>query len=407
MDLAQELFSSPVGCVFSVAKDAGQFLSDAREHDLVLTSAAEDDNTNDRRILLGFGDQASERSVLRVHQQGNNVSIDGLDVENDATIVGAAQVGAPLSSFPPSVVGALNVHGDRVLLQGGGSDAEYVAFSDSVTGRAALRCVSSTDPADTSNTAEFGCTSARGAFLRYNGADRVNVDKRGRLGIGTAAPRARLHVSGGNARVEGRTASSNAFVDGRGYDLGTDVPTLHVVGTRGARELKPIAAFESAPSRAQDPFGQEHIVMTVNGANEGRVGVRTRDPQHTLDVRGDIFTAGQYLMSSDARLKTDMQAISGSLDRVRRITGYTFKKTRSLGDADHEGRPQQQEAGFVAQQVREVLPEAVPLPLTRESGGNDDALLGVSYSAVSAVILEALKELDAKVTRLERDFAKK
>lgn len=93
---------------------------------------------------------------------------------------------------------------------------------------------------------------------------------------------------------------------------------------------------------------------------------------------------------SDKRLKTKLAKLVGSLDKVRRLTGYEFDKAVSLGsDVVHR------EVGLLADDVQAVLPYAV-----RESV-DEEAIKTISPSALIALLVEAIKELDEKVKELE------
>lgn len=88
---------------------------------------------------------------------------------------------------------------------------------------------------------------------------------------------------------------------------------------------------------------------------------------------------------SDKRLKTRLAKLVGSLDKVRRLTGYEFDKAASLGsDVVHR------EVGLLADDVQAVLPYAV-----RESA-DEDAIKTISPSALIALLVEAIKELDER-----------
>ncbi|KAG2498408.1 hypothetical protein HYH03_003667 [Edaphochlamys debaryana] len=54
---------------------------------------------------------------------------------------------------------------------------------------------------------------------------------------------------------------------------------------------------------------------------------------------------------SDARMKTDVQLISAALDKLQAISGYTFLR------ADQDSA--QRYCGLLAQELQQVLPEAV------------------------------------------------
>lgn len=111
-----------------------------------------------------------------------------------------------------------------------------------------------------------------------------------------------------------------------------------------------------------------------------------------------VATGQQWLSTSDQRLKTNIEPITGALDKLKKITGYTYDKKNSLSE-DPEEVFTTHEAGLIAQEVQKVLPEAVI-----EAGG-DDKLLGVSSYAVQALVINATKELDAKVEANEETIA--
>ncbi len=102
-----------------------------------------------------------------------------------------------------------------------------------------------------------------------------------------------------------------------------------------------------------------------------------------LTVNGTV-TAGGFNYSSDLRLKDDVHTITDALAKVNALRGVSFRfkgaRRRSLG--------------FVAQEVRQVLPEVV---------SQDEATeyLSVSYGNIVSVLVEAVKELAARVAELE------
>ncbi|ALY07145.1 hypothetical protein VmeM32_00159 [Vibrio phage vB_VmeM-32] len=101
---------------------------------------------------------------------------------------------------------------------------------------------------------------------------------------------------------------------------------------------------------------------------------------------GNITAAGNITGYSDISIKTNIERISNSLDKVKQLSGYTFDRT------DIEC-PRQ--TGVIAQEVQKVLPEAV-LPQT-------DGKLTVAYGNMVGLLIEAIKELNEKVERLEKE----
>jgi hypothetical protein len=129
----------------------------------------------------------------------------------------------------------------------------------------------------------------------------------------------------------------------------------------------------------------------------------------SLAVSGTITAGGDITaFSSDARLKGDIQTITNALSKVKLITGITYKHNdlaKSFGYTDEN-----RFAGVLAQEVEVVLPEVVvPAPFdvaddgTSKSGKNYKT---VKYEKIVPLLIEAIKELTAKVEMLESKAGK-
>ena len=113
-----------------------------------------------------------------------------------------------------------------------------------------------------------------------------------------------------------------------------------------------------------------------------------------LGVAGDIHAGADVTAysASDQRLKTNLQPIENSLDKVKSLTGYTFNWNELA-----ENKPQdQREAGVIAQDVEAVLPEVTT---TR-----DDGYKAVRYEKMVPMLIEAIKELSDKVDAQQQEI---
>jgi hypothetical protein len=99
----------------------------------------------------------------------------------------------------------------------------------------------------------------------------------------------------------------------------------------------------------------------------------------SVSVSGNIRAAGEIASQSDERLKSNIKLISDPVDKVKNLKGVTF-----IFKADN--RPS---TGLLAQDVQSVIPEAVV---------HDGDYLYVSYGNLLGLIVEAIKELDQKIT---------
>ncbi|WP_025121679.1 MULTISPECIES: tail fiber domain-containing protein [unclassified Serratia (in: enterobacteria)] len=134
-------------------------------------------------------------------------------------------------------------------------------------------------------------------------------------------------------------------------------------------------------------IGQHHL-MGLRVANGGGDGwYESRD-------KGNAYTNGAWHSSSDARMKTEIVKIDGALDKLDKISGYTYLK---------QGVP---EAGVIAQEIENILPQSVT---TTELKLNDGSILkdarGININGVVALLIEALKEESETRRQLESRLA--
>jgi hypothetical protein len=131
-----------------------------------------------------------------------------------------------------------------------------------------------------------------------------------------------------------------------------------------------------------------HIIMSP----ASYVGVGTSTPAYKLDVAGSCH-ASSFPTSSDLRLKTDIQPLTGALDKISKIRGVSFSWNELY---ETMGRSTgHREIGVVAQDVEEVLPELV-------TKWGDDDYRAVDYGRLTAVLIEAVKELKTENKALKQ-----
>ena len=124
----------------------------------------------------------------------------------------------------------------------------------------------------------------------------------------------------------------------------------------------------------------------VNGANDMRL-----ESDGDLHVEGDVV-AFSTTIASDPRLKENVEQVTDAVAKVEQLTGYTF-------DYKHGGAS----AGVMSTDVAQVLPSAVTqttLPL--KTGDEETEYDVVAYDQLHALLIEAVKELSARVKELEK-----
>merc|ERR1711988_1148769 len=101
--------------------------------------------------------------------------------------------------------------------------------------------------------------------------------------------------------------------------------------------------------------------------------------------------------ASDRRLKRNLSGIKDSLDKVLRLKGLYFNWIEDDVSGIRTGDKSRRHLGLIAQDVKEVVPEAV------SEIGKDNKYLGVNYNALIGLLVEAMKEMHLRVEKLERD----
>lgn len=128
--------------------------------------------------------------------------------------------------------------------------------------------------------------------------------------------------------------------------------------------------------------------MTIRGDN-GYVGIGTPNPSCKLDVRsGNICRNGIPIKSgfSDKRWKKDIKPLENTLEKVVKLQGVNYQwDTENYPDMGFDDKPQ---IGLIAQEVEKIIPEVVTT--------NHEGYKGVDYSKITAVLVEAVKELKAQ-----------
>ena len=101
---------------------------------------------------------------------------------------------------------------------------------------------------------------------------------------------------------------------------------------------------------------------------------------------GKNIWANDVIVDSDIRLKNVIGGVTNALDTVNKLNAirYTWKDERD--DKEH--------IGFSAQDVLELVPEAVY--------GSEETEYGISYGKLVPVLVEAIKELTAEVEALKK-----
>lgn len=116
---------------------------------------------------------------------------------------------------------------------------------------------------------------------------------------------------------------------------------------------------------------------TINNLGNTTIPITIQTINNDLTVIGDV-NAANFNSTSDVALKENLNVIESPLEKISKLSGYTFNWKDNKKEA----------IGIIAQEVENVFPQMVVT-------GND-GIKRVSYDSLIPVLLEAIKELAKK-----------
>ena len=100
---------------------------------------------------------------------------------------------------------------------------------------------------------------------------------------------------------------------------------------------------------------------------------------YVLNINGNLGITGNIFNASDSNLKTNIQPLNNSLNKISKCRGVSF----NFKD-NHK-----KNVGVVAQEIEEIFPEIVETTLS--------GIKNVNYNGLIGILIEAIKELNKKI----------
>ena len=190
------------------------------------------------------------------------------------------------------------------------------------------------------------------------------------------------NVVGGANRIPYNNATNQTTTDADLQFNGNKltVKDLDVTGTFTAN-IAPLV-----PTLSNNVAGAANRVIYNSATNTTATSNNLQFNDTDLTVGGDITA-----FASDIRLKTNLEQIEGAVSKVCKLSGFTYEFNETGRGLD---LPAGRHSGVSAQDVLEVLPEAVVCrPM--------DDYLTVKYEKLVPLLIEAIKELKEEIDDLK------
>lgn len=224
-------------------------------------------------------------------------------------------------------------------------------------------------------------------FRRADGTEKglLYVDDPGNVTIrskGGSGPTWNFWESG-SCQFPGAISNFNGINSTTNYPAGQPIGAYN--NTAGLTSRFSNGAYTSL--YFQEYVGSYHqAILNVNGFGQ--------DNSFYFRAGGDFICTrnGSFdnvEIRSDRRAKSDIKVIENALEKVETLSGNTYELHNTSGGTTRS-------AGLIAQEVQEVLPEAVTQDIEADGG-----LLRLNYNSVIALLVESVKELSAEVKMLK------
>jgi hypothetical protein len=177
-----------------------------------------------------------------------------------------------------------------------------------------------------------------------------------------------LHFAAGRSGYEGDTPQMSLMSSGN-VGIGTDAPSARLYVNCDANTVEPVRINDT----------------NASGTNyKHRISFRYQDTEVGVVYSNDTGT--QYSTTSDIRLKENINPISDATDKLMNMKPVTHTWINNP-----ESTPI---SGFIAQEMREILPEAV-------GGDESEGMLGVDYGRITPTIVAALQDAIKEIDELK------
>jgi len=294
------------------------------------------------------------------------------------------------------------------------------------------------------NIAVDGATNAAGTTLSYSWAnggqgplkfsdassERMRIDSSGKVGIGTASPTAKLTVSGTGvgAAIDWTNTTASTGRSYRWVSLNNGTGFAVEDLTAASERMRINSSGDLLVGCTGTPSASVAGVMIARTPNitSSRSATTTASPMshwifyNSNGVVGSISTSGGstvYATSSDYRLKTDAQPMTGATARLKALNPVNFEWIADGTRVD----------GFIAHEAQEVVPECVtgekdammeeeyevtPAVLDEEGNTVEEVVMGtrsvpdyqgIDQSKLVPLLVATIQELEARITQLENN----
>lgn len=204
----------------------------------------------------------------------------------------------------------------------------------------------------------------------------------------------------GSAEAGSKTTQASFRFEVDGTFTSTKVEAVNITATGEINANGNVRINNASPTICmQDTDGlpaffhnNSNLLYILRGASANASswdsGPNGRHPMTLNLSTGDVVFSGNVVAYSDARLKHQVKPLQNALSRVLALRPVNYQR---IG----EDTPDRVECGFIAQELKQQIPEVV------FEQQDEDKTLAVDYSKLVAYLAGAVQELQAQINELK------
>ncbi|UDY80644.1 tail fiber protein [Shigella phage CT01] len=217
------------------------------------------------------------------------------------------------------------------------------------------------------------------------------------------------HFQGAMIKLEGRVPYGAAKglirgeIDGGAYVAWRDRPAGLLVDCQ--KSIDSAHAVWKAVDWGRQYIAAMDVHCPGDGNNTAAAVLHVQAADYQFHASGEFHATGNgnfndVYIRSDGRLKINVEDYTGNaLSLIGKLKVKTYDKVKSLKDREIIGH----EIGIIAQDLQEILPEAVKSSKVGNLDNPDDVLT-ISNSAVNALLIKAIQEMSKEIKELKTPF---
>ena len=388
------------------AGQSGSFLYDALQDEFIFVHRGNGTNVTSSHFLLGpetYDDLGNETYLTnnRVPKGSGKEHLNDSNITDTGTLITLGSNSVVSGTF----------YATGTTLVSGSSQVSYPNLSNIPAG------IVSGSSQVISILTELNTFSAS-AKISITNIETFTSSANTRLGLlETSTGSLNTFTSSANTRLgllETSTGSLNTFTSSINTTIKDKLNTDGVVSGSSQINVASTTGDIALGTRTSGNYVQTITGNTSNGLTAAGSGLESADVTLTLaqsiktdanpqfnslgigtaasTTAGEIRATGDItaFYSSDIRLKENIQPIQNALEKVESISGNTYDWKEGYDEIhSHKGN----DVGVIAQEIEQILPQIVT--------NRDNGFKAVQYEKIVPLLIEAIKELSAKIKVLE------